>query len=303
MLLISFPHVLDPLQSFLQYCQLQGLSKRTLTALRSALRIFLRSYSDPFKVSDQEALAFFAQGRSKGFGTDRPSGPSNYNNIRKYLKKFYAWAVDFGYTAENPILKVPACRLPKRLPRRLSDEQTAKVLFHAQQYPHPSRYLRARNYAMIAGLLWTGLRAQELLDLRLEDVSFERQCVRVRQGKGNKERLVFFNRELLYVLKDYFGERQRLKKESLFFFVSYGSCLQLDYKNLREVIRRVAQQADIHFTAHQLRHTCFSILAERGVDLVTIQAQAGHTSIATTQRYLHVTDKHRQSTLNKITFL
>ena len=291
------------LNLFYNYCNLQGLSPRTINGLRSSLSIFMRRFPDPFQVTTAEAIAFFSDGKTCGFATDRPASPSRYNNVRNSLNKFYCWAIQSGHARTNPIAGIPRCRMPHAIPRRLDDGERMRVLYHAQNFPHKSRYLRSRNYAIVATLLTTGLRARELLALRNEDVRLQEQTLRVRHGKGNKERFVFFGDELTPILYDYLAERDRLGKESLWFFVSYRSNLAIRYKNLREIIIRIARQARVRFTAHQLRHTCFSTLAEQDVDLRSIQAQAGHSSILSTQIYTHISDKVRREKISRVSFL
>ena len=291
---------MEPIQLFLHHCELQGLSPRTIKGIQSALKFLLRSFPDPFKLSGKDAVSFFLKGKANGFASSKPAGPSNYNNIRNYLNKFYSWAVTNDYMKSNPIKNVPRCKYAKRLPRRLSQEQAGRLLYHAFNFPHPSKYLRVRNYAIIATLLITGLRAQELLDLRLEDICIERSTIRVRCGKRQRERVVFFNDDLRIILKDYLVERTRLKKESILFFVSYRSNKRIQYKDLHRMIHRIGQRTNFYFTAHQLRHTCFSLLAEQGVDIPTIQAQAGHSSIATTQIYLSISERHRREAIRKV---
>ncbi len=290
------------LSTFYQYCELQGLSPRTIQSIRDALRVYLRNVEDPYCVTASEAIAFFAHGKASGFASDRPASPWHYNNMRKYLNKFYRWAVDFGHTDSNPISKVPTCKTPKRIPRRLSRKQSLSVLYHAFQYPHPSCYLRYRNYAMIAMLLMTGLRARELLSLHNEDVDLKQRMLRVRRGKGDKERLVFFNRELATILTDYLRERKRLGKAGTAFFQSFQSNLGLRYQNLNRMVRIVSQRSQVPFTAHWLRHTYISLLAEQGMDCHSIMAQAGHTSLKSTEVYIHLSARHRRSAIDRILF-
>ncbi len=288
---------------FYSYCQLQGLAPRTIRAIKGALALLVRSHPDLLGVTTEEVMRFFVHGRTYGFASDQPAGPSHYNNIHKYLNKFFKWAVLFGYRPDNPIERVPRCKTPKSLPRRLSSEQVLKVLYHANHYRHPSRYLRARNHALIAILLMTGLRAREVLNLRNEDISLRDLSLRVRAGKGNKDRDVYFNTDLCYILKDYQAQRDRLRKTSAFLFVSFASNHSLRYKNLRDVVHRVSQAAGVYFTAHMLRHTCFSMLAEQNVSIAAIQAQAGHSSIVTTQMYIRVSEESRSREVRKASFL
>lgn len=288
--------------AFYNYCDLQGLSTGTVKSIKFSINLLAKNITNTLEISDNELFNFFCQGKN-GELTGQIWSPAHYNNIRKYLKKFYKWCLEYGHIQRNPIEKIPVTKVPRRLPRRLTEEDKIKALYHAQNFPHPSKFLRARNYAIVATFIITGLRASELLKLHNEDINLKEFSIRVREGKGGKERIVYFNNDLLYILKDYLAERERIKKESLYFFVSYGSTKRLTYTNLRRMLKKIGNKAGIHFTAHQLRHTSFSLMAEQGTDLETIKQQAGHTSIGTTQIYLHASPKHIQSAISKVSFL
>lgn len=289
------------LQSFYQWCELQGLSPKTIVGIKSAVGQLSRRVPDVFKATDSQILEFFSKGKAEGFA-GKPWGASNYNNIRKYLRKFYAWCVDCGYLEVSPVARIPRSKVPRRLPRRLSDEEKIRILYHAQNFPHPSKFLKSRNYAIIATLLTTGLRISELLGLKIQDADLEKRSFRV-VGKGNKERLVWFPKMLLPALGDYMQARMALAKQSIFFFVSYRSNKKLGYTNLRRMLLKIAKASGLHFTAHQFRHTCFSLMAEQGVDLETIKEQAGHVSVATTQIYTKVSDRHRKDRVDRVNFV
>lgn len=288
--------------AFFHYCELQGLSVKTLGHIRFSINLLVRKIPNLLEPSDDEILHFFTSGKG-GDLTGTPWSAYHYNNIRKYLKKFYQWCVMYEHLKKNPIEKVPPCKLPHRLPRRLDDEQKMKALYHAQNFPHGSSFLRSRNYAMIATLLMTGLRVSELLNLYDDDVNLKEHSMRVRAGKGDKERVVYFGHNLFYILRDYLQERKRVGKESLHFFVSYGSNKKVDYGNFRHMLKKIADKAGLKITAHQFRHTCFSLMAEQGVDLETIRTLAGHSSITTTQIYMQVSSRHVQNAVDKVVFI
>lgn len=291
------------LDHFIGYCHLQGLSKKTIKDLRLRMLTFARRFPELFEVTDADAIEFFSRGKKDGFVVQGTPSASTYNNFLNCLNKFYRWAIEAGYTQHNPIQRVPRTKVPRTVPRRLSEDQVIRVLYHAQNFPHTSQFLQARNYAIVATLLMTGLRAQELLNLQKEDVRLEEQLIRVQHGKGDKERFVYFSDELPFILRRYLKEVKRLGKKSDHFFTSYGSNNGLCYKGLQGILRKISQRAGFHFTAHQLRHTCFSMLLEQDVDLGSIQAQAGHASLVSTQIYTKVADKVRKSKIQKVSFL
>ena len=135
-------------------------------------------------------------------------------------------------------------------------------------------------------MLYAGLRAKELLNLRLLDVNQEGKIISIRSGKGNKDRNVPIHIKLKHILKRYLDDRKRAKKASAFLFMPVQSSKQLGYKALNLVCKKLSKATMVKFTPHCLRHTFASVAIEQGMGLVPLKEIMGHSDIASTMIYL-----------------
>lgn len=147
-----------------------------------------------------------------------------------------------------------------------------------------------RDRAILFMLYGCGLRSDELLRLRLSDISWDKMVV---QGKGGKKRILFLIPAVSIALENYLGVRGEDKCEYVFVNRIWKSCRdRLSSSGLRTIINRYTQKAwlkNIH--AHQFRHGFACHLLEQWVGLRTIQKLLGHSSLHTTMRYLSVTEQ------------
>lgn len=168
-------------------------------------------------------------------------------------------------------------RKRRRLPHAPRPDETDGLLAAVEE----DGPLGLRNRALLELVYSAGLRAQEAVDLRLEDVDFEQELVRVR-GKGGKERVVPLGEEAAYRLRLYLEEGRPLLArgaENVLFLSVRGR--PLDTSTLRRLLPN----------PHRLRHAFATHLIEGGADLRTIQELLGHSSLSTTQVYSHVDAK------------
>ena len=108
--------------------------------------------------------------------------------------------------AFNPTDEIEVPKLEKRLPARLSKQDSMRILEVVDNYPYSDKFLRYRNYAIFAMFILAGLRKKELLSLKCTDVEIENLSVFIRQGKGSKDRVVPINYRLAEALKKYMEE-------------------------------------------------------------------------------------------------
>lgn len=179
-------------------------------------------------------------------------------------------------------------KFTKPLPVVLNQEEV-KSLLDANAYI--KSYLNIQLYACIATLYYCGLRISELINLKIKDVDFERNIIRV-YGKGAKWREVPICANLSVILQDYLCIR--LAKKSMcdnFFIDKEGK--QMHQRTISERItnrlKRVAPNKVV--SPHVLRHTIATDLLRNGARLTTVQRLLGHTSIVTTQQYIGLTEQ------------
>jgi integrase/recombinase XerD len=171
-------------------------------------------------------------------------------------------------------------RFPKRkrmLPRVLSEPEVRRLLNAAEDL---------KERAIVMTLYSAGLRLNELIHLKVPDIDSARMLIRVRQGKGAKDRNVVLSRTLLDVLRRYFLQ---YRPEAWLF---YGRTPQqpLYDQTVQRMIRRLSQKAGLRegVTAHTLRHSFATHLLEHGTEVVYIQELLGHKSIKTTMLYTRI---------------
>jgi integrase/recombinase XerD len=213
---------------------------------------------------------------------------ASINRRLSTLRRFYRLHAAQATIAADPTLRVKSPKLPRSLPRNLSEDQVAALL----GAPDTETPLGLRDRAMLETLYATGLRVSELVGLKLSQVSLDMGVVRV-LGKGNKERLVPLGEEAIDWLKRYCATARAelggdAKAEAVFVTARRGPMTRQAFWQL---IKRHAVTAGIARTAlspHTLRHAFATHLLNHGADLRVVQLLLGHSDITTTTIYTHV---------------
>jgi len=204
------------------------------------------------------------------------------------LRRFYALQLLQGTLRADPTLRVRAPKLPRRLPKNLSEAQVEALL----AAPNPETTLGLRDRAMLETLYATGLRVSELVGLTLAQVSLDMGVVRV-LGKGSKERLVPLGEESIVWLKRYLAAgRPSLvgegKSNAMFVTARRGPLTRQAFWALLKRLGAKAGIAAASISPHVLRHAFATHLLNHGADLRVVQLLLGHADITTTTIYTHV---------------
>ncbi|PZR57352.1 MAG: hypothetical protein DLM50_06450 [Candidatus Meridianibacter frigidus] len=205
------------------------------------------------------------------------------------LRRFFAFLKREGRRADNPALDIPNIKLPMRLPKALEVADVLKLIGTRPPAGEPELRWR-RDIAILELLYASGMRRAELVAINATDVNFESQTIRV-IGKGNKERLTFFNRATADALQSYLKVRPRCKDGAL--FVSKQG-RRLSYQQIGRVFSAYVRISGLEgkITPHTMRHSVATHLHKSGVDLMTIKEFLGHESVQTTQIYAKMTMDH-----------
>ena len=204
------------------------------------------------------------------------------------LRRFYALQVQQATIRSDPTAQVRAPKLPRRLPKNLSEDQVEALL----ATPDVATLLGLRDRAMLETLYATGLRVSELTGLKLAQVSLDMGVVRV-LGKGSKERLVPLGEEAISWIKRYL-ESARIplaakgRSDAMFVTARGGPLTRQAFWAL---LKRYAVKAGIppaSLSPHVLRHAFATHLLNHGADLRVVQLLLGHADITTTTIYTHV---------------
>jgi len=204
------------------------------------------------------------------------------------LRRFYALQVQQGTLSNDPTLRVRSPKLPRRLPKNVSEKEVDALL----AAPVTETVLGLRDRAMLETLYATGLRVSELTGLKIAQVSLDMGVVRV-LGKGRKERLVPLGEEAIAWIKRYLAEaRTGLadggKSDALFLTARRTPMTRQGFWLL---IKRYGKKAGIpaaRLSPHVLRHAFATHLLNHGADLRVVQLLLGHADITTTTIYTHV---------------
>ncbi|MHC5019840.1 MAG: site-specific tyrosine recombinase/integron integrase [Planctomycetota bacterium] len=231
--------------------------------------------ADPVDATPLDARAFLMVLSERGLAA------STVARRLAALRTFY----DDQHGADaNPFRKVRPPRIPKRLPKVLSENDMQQLLDGSAV-----EGLSTRDRAVCELLYATGIRVSECAGLQVEDVDLEGATVRV-LGKGNKERLVPLGRSAAVAIHAWLHEREVAgapSRGALFLNKRGGP---LTARSVRRVVSRALAAAGLSGAGspHTFRHSFATHLLDNGADLRVVQELLGHASVATTQRYTHV---------------
>jgi len=202
------------------------------------------------------------------------------------LRTFFKFAVREGAMAHNPTVNLVALKTPKKLPSVIS----AKALSQALQLPDPHTVEGVRDRAMLELFYNCGLRRQELINLNINDVDLCHLQIRV-LGKRSKERIVPLGRSAMHEILSWLEKRKEFcsdHNETALFVNHRGARMTAAqvYHGVRRYLKEVTEIDKAH--PHVLRHSFATHLLDAGADLMAVKEMLGHSTLATTQIYTHV---------------
>ncbi len=178
-------------------------------------------------------------------------------------------------------LKAP--KRPQKVPNYLMNEEVSTIIASC-------RNLKER--LIIKLLVYTGIRVSELCSIRIQDIDVNSKTLKIRNGKGDKDRLVVFSDKVVPDLKLYLMEMKDGKARGDFLFPTSRS-KRVSPVTVERVVRNIVKRSGLQkkVTPHTFRHTFATSLLRNGADLRIIQLLLGHSSISTTQIYTHMDDR------------
>jgi site-specific recombinase XerD len=283
----------------------------TVLAAAYDLKVFFTVVGKPpDEVRSPDVLGFITAQSTGRLGTERlqpvdqtaePAGVATSTVARRLsiVSGFFAYLQVRGDITANPVPRglptrrersrpgqgVPLTRRTRRLPRILTPDEVDALTAALRTH---------RDRAMVAAMVFGGLRRCEVLGLRMGDLRAPERRVFIAEGKGGHQRLVPVSARFFTTVAAYFeAERPTAAGTDRVFVVLKGPNRgqPLSAKGLDEVLAGARRRAGLeHATCHELRHTCLTRLREAGMALEAVQAQAGHASIESTRIYLHLAD-------------
>jgi integrase/recombinase XerD len=252
---------------------LKAYSPYTLRSYLGCVRHFVRYYMrSPQDMGEQEVRDFLLH-----LVRDRKASPATQDMHVNALKFLYT------VTLKRPevVKDISHPKRPQTLPVILSPEEVLRI-FEA---------IRSVKYkAIIATAYAAGLRVSEVCGLRIADIDSQRMRIHVRAGKGKKDRYVMLGESLLALLRQYY---QAARPKGEYLFPGQKPQRHLTTTAVNKVLRQVIAATGLskRVTMHTLRHCFATHLLEAGTDIRILQVLLGHSSIRTTLRYTHITDR------------
>jgi len=254
-------------------------SPRTIKVDRVLLRQFLTWQDDVAinTITSENIRAYLASLQQRNLS------PHTIKRHYAIISAFYTWltSTEVSLANHNPTTAVDPPRLPKLLPKALSQIQI-QALLDAVTASHNPR----RDKALLLFLLDTGARALEICGVTMPDVDFSSGKIRV-TGKGNKERYVYLGRRALAALWLYVNDERptpAMARDEHLFLIDDG--YPFTRCTLRNLMNRLSARAGFHAHPHQFRHTAAIEHLRHGMDLASLQHLLGHANITTPRHYL-----------------
>jgi integrase/recombinase XerD len=278
-----------------QQLEILNFSPQTWRTQASHLHQFQRFLAE-IQITDAQAVTsamlhdfqrwLFHEPTSKGTMRHVTSQNRNVSTIRS----FFVFLHEEGIIAHNPAKSLEHAREPETLPRNVLTPQEARKII---ERPDLGTHLGYRDRTILEVLYATGIRKAELMGLTLADVNLEEELLRVNGGKGSKDRVVPLTQIACSFLENYIkGIRPVMLagRASDRLFISLRQ--QPISKNaVGGLVEKYARLAGVkkHVTCHLWRHSCATHLVKNRANLRHVQEIMGHRSLATTERYLHLT--------------
>jgi integrase/recombinase XerC len=288
------------LQDFLGYLKFEKrYSAHTLTAYTGDLEEWARYLQEEvgvFDVSEVKAMMI-----RSWLASLKESGVTARTIVRKIsaLKSFYKYLLRNGVVAQSPMIQVTTPKMGKRLPSFVKEEEIVKLGDLLEISQEDWRSLNTR--VLVTMFYATGMRLSELIYLKEEQLELGRLQLKV-LGKGNKERVLPLNTQLIQLLKEYIKQKreQFTEADPYLLVTEKGKKLYPRYAWL--LVSTVLGEATTlaKKSPHVLRHSFATHLLNNGADLNAVKELLGHSSLAATQVYTHNTidklrDVHRKA--------
>lgn len=279
----------DLIEEFLNYLKIQkNYSINTITNYQRDLLLFyeyLEKESLSFNnLEYQDIRLFYSYMDSKNYNK------STICRILSSIRSFYKYLSRNNYVKSNIFKYATNPKKDKLLPKFLYEDQLEELF----SIPDLTTTLGIRDRLILELLYSTGVRVSELVSLKVNDFNYDDMSIKV-LGKGNKERIVYFDDYTLEYLNMYLSKRYQLlkDKEDTNYLLLNKNGTSLTDRGVRLIIDNIMKKSTINekISPHVIRHTFATNLLNEGCDITTVQELLGHESLRATQVYTHITNE------------
>ena len=286
----------------------RGLRAHTVMAYRDTIKLYLRHLVEKENVPIHRMKLELLTAKSvsnfiEGCTSDRGNGPKTTNQRLAVLKSFFMYLMNVDPLRVDQyerVFHIKACRVPHR-PVEYLERQEMDAILKTIDRKAPSG---VRDFAALLFLYNTGARAQELCDVKLEDLRLEKPYLAILHGKGNKVRQVPLWPETVEALKQLISHGEVVTSGHVF---KNQNGMKLTRFGLRYILnsqvksaaKKTPSLAKKKVGPHTLRHTTAMHLLQSGVDITVIKAWLGHVDLNTTHGYVEIDMKMKEAALQK----
>ena len=286
------------LKDYTVYLKLErGLSKNSIQSYTrdiEKLMNFLNSHSisvNPIQIEKDTVQQFI-------YEIAKVINPRSQARIISGLKSFFNYLIFEDYRKDNPLDLIESPKIGRKLPDTLSENEIDRLIQAIDLGSNEGE----RNRAMLETLYGCGLRVSELIDLKISDLFFEEDFIKV-TGKGDKQRFVpisSVNKKYINIYRNEIRVHLNIQEgfQDILFLNRRGK--QLTRAMIFTIVKNLAVTIGLqkNISPHTFRHSFATHLLENGADLRAIQQMLGHESITTTEIYMHVDRSHLAEVMN-----
>jgi len=260
----------DILNKFIAAKRIEGCSEKSLKYYAASIKRLLTSYGKAVpEITTEDLRGYLAQ-----FQQERNSSKVTIDNLRRIFASFFGWLENEDYILKSPVRRIHRIKTDKTIKEALTDEGLEQVR---------DACVQKRDLALIDLLASTGMRVGELVKLNRSDINFqERECAVF--GKGNSERMVYFDARTKNHLLNYLAERT---DDNPALFVALAKPhKRLMIGGVETRVRRIGAQAALpKVHPHKFRRTLATRAIDKGMPIEQVQKLLGHVKIETTMHY------------------
>lgn len=263
----------DYLEVFLSAKRIEGCSEKTLIYYKNTIQQMLDSIGKSVCTIVTEDLRTYLAEYQK----EKQSSKVTIDNIRRIFSSFFSWLEDEDYIIKSPVRRIHRIKAASTIKETYTDEQLESMRDNCDN---------PRDLALIDILASTGMRVGELVLLNRDDISFdERECIVF--GKGDKERMVYFDARTKIHLQNYLDSRTD-NNEALFVSLK-APYNRMKIGGIELILREMGKRLNIEKVhPHKFRRTLATVAIDKGMPIEQLQKLLGHQRIDTTLQYAMV---------------
>lgn len=263
----------DLFQKFISAKKLEGRTIKTLDYYSMVIKAMITKLNKNIqKITTEDLRQYLSD-----YQAINNSSKVTMDNMRRILNSFFAWLEDEDYIVKNPVRRIHKVKIPKLVKETYTDEQLELMRNNCKN---------KRDLAIINLLISTGMRVGEVIGLNKDDINFtERECVVF--GKGEKERIVYFDARTKLSLEDYI--KSRIDDNSALFVSLKKPYERLNISGIEILLRKsFSDLLGIRVYPHKFRRTLATMAIDKGMPIEQLQKLLGHEKIDTTLHYAMV---------------